>query len=56
MLSFQHEKAVSISESAEVATSKARKTQFDPGKTAVVKRRATRPIIDDDEVEVLWGK
>jgi ribosomal protein L37E len=47
VLAFQREQAVPIGESAAVATGKARKTQFDPGKTAVVKRRSARPITDD---------
>jgi LSD1 subclass zinc finger protein len=48
VLAFQREKAVPIRESAEAATGKAKKMQFDPGKTTVVKRRAARSIADEE--------
>jgi hypothetical protein len=51
ILAFQREQAVPIGKVAEKVVAKAKKTQLDPGKTTVVKRRAARPIADDDEVD-----
>ncbi len=48
ILAFQREQAVPISEAAEKIATKAKRTQFDPGKTVVVKRRAVRPVTDCD--------
>ncbi len=46
VLAFQREQAVPIGEAAEKVAAKAKRTQFDPGKTVIVKRRVARPIID----------
>ncbi len=48
ILAFQREQAIPIGETAEKVAVKAKKTQFDPGKTTVVKRRAARPITDEE--------
>jgi hypothetical protein len=48
ILAFQREQAVPISEMAEKLVAKAKRTQLDPGKTIVVKRRSARPITDEE--------
>jgi len=48
VLAFQREQAVPAAETAEKVASKARRPQLDPGKTAVVKRRAARPVTDEE--------
>ena len=48
ILAFQRGQAVPIRESAGKVAVKAKKTQLDPGKAAVVKRRAARPVIDEE--------
>jgi LSD1 subclass zinc finger protein len=48
VLAFQREQAVPVGEVAEKVAAKAKRTQFDPGKTVVVKRRAARPVTDDE--------
>jgi len=48
VLAFQREKAVPIADAAEKVATKAKKPQLDPGKTTVVKRRAARPITDEE--------
>ncbi len=44
VLAFQREQAIPIGETAEKIAAKAKRIQFDPGKTVVVKRRGARPI------------
>ncbi len=48
VLAFQREQAVPIGDAAGKVAAKAKKTQFDPGKTTAVKRRAARPITDEE--------
>ncbi len=48
ILAFQREQAVTLGEVAERVAAEAKKTQFDPGKTVVVKRRAARPAADEE--------
>ncbi len=48
VLAFQREQAIPVADVAEKVAAKARKPQFDPGKTVVVKRRAARPITDEE--------
>ena len=48
VLAFQREQAIPIADAAEKVAGKARRPRLDPGKTAVVKRRAARPITDEE--------
>lgn len=48
MLAFQREQHVPIGEVARKVAGKAKRTQLDPGKTTVVKRRAARPMVGDE--------
>ncbi len=48
VLAFQREQAVPIGEATEKVAAKVKKTQFDLGKTTVVKRRAARLITDEE--------
>ncbi len=48
ILALQRERPVSLRDAAEEAAGKAKRPQLDPGKTTVVKRRATRPATDGD--------
>ena len=48
VLAFQREQAVPIADAAEKVASKAKRPQLDPGKTTVVKRRAARPMTDEE--------
>ncbi len=48
ILAFQSEQAIPIGEAAEKIAIKVKRTQFDPGKTMVVKRRAARPVADEE--------
>jgi hypothetical protein len=49
VLAFQREQAIPLSETAKEVSARARKPQLDPGKSTVVKRRAARPVVVDDE-------
>ncbi len=48
VLAFQRERAIPVAAVAEKMVAKAKKPQLDPGKTVVVKRRAARPITDEE--------
>ena len=48
VLAFQREQAVPAADAAEKIMAKAKRPQLDPGKTAVVKRRAAKPITEEE--------
>jgi len=48
VLAFQREQTIPIADTAEKVASKAKRSQLDPGKTTVVKRRAARPMTGEE--------
>ncbi len=48
VLAIQREQAVPIANIAEKVAAKAKQSQFDPGKTTIIKRRAGRPMTREE--------